>query len=58
MPQVEEGFADRITNAGSFDPLLPAALRADIDGDATISPADRAAAWANRGKRVGQVISP
>ena len=47
-----------IQHAGPFDPLLPASLRADIDGDAVIAPADLTAAWANRAKRVDQLTLP
>ena len=47
-----------MSNAGPFNPLLPASLRADIDGDAVIGTTDLTAAWANRAKRVDQLTTP
>lgn len=49
---------NRIANAGTYSPGIPASLRADVTGDAVINQADIDAAWANRSKRVDTLATP
>ncbi len=41
-----------------FDPAVANCLRADIDGDGAIGPADFAAAWANRNQTTATLTNP
>lgn len=47
-----------IAALGAFEPSNPDHLRADIDGNGTISAADQASAWNNRAERVDLLPNP
>ena len=47
-----------IDAAGGFDPLLENRVKADVDGDGSITAADHAAAWANRSRRIDLLQTP
>jgi hypothetical protein len=47
-----------IDAAGGFDPLLENRVKADVNGDGSITAADHAAAWANRSRRIDLLQTP
>lgn len=49
---------NHIQAAANDPPLLPVFLRADIDGDGAITPADQAAAWTNRSQTIDSLPTP
>lgn len=49
---------NRIANSGAFDPAIPGRLRADVDGDGTISAADQTASWNHRANRIDLLPNP
>jgi hypothetical protein len=49
---------NHIHAAISDPPLLPGFLRADVDGDGSLTPADQAAAWTNRSQSIDSLPSP